>query len=149
MTAAHTAPASKDQVAFNHVGHCVADLGISRRFYQELFGFAFKTEFKVPDQPAAQLLGIEPPLGMTALYLQLGGLVLELMEFNRPGNPAYQPRPVNQPGLTHISLGVNDVEAVLTRVALYGGQVIETTNIGVAVFIRDPDGQLIELLPTR
>ncbi|MGO9875448.1 MAG: hypothetical protein ACLPVY_16800 [Acidimicrobiia bacterium] len=29
----------------------------------------------------------------------------------------------------------------------YGGEVLTETDIDVAVFIRDPDGQLIELLP--
>jgi hypothetical protein len=30
----------------------------------------------------------------------------------------------------------------------YGGQIIEESDIGFALFIRDPDGQLLELLPT-
>ena len=29
----------------------------------------------------------------------------------------------------------------------YGGAVLPQTNIGLAVMIRDPEGQLIELLP--
>ncbi|MGH9302021.1 MAG: VOC family protein, partial [Acidimicrobiales bacterium] len=119
------------------------------RFYEELLGFEFERELKVPDEPAAKLLGIEAPLGMTAWYLRLGGLVLELMQFDRPHNPVRSPRPLNQPGLTHLSVGVADISAVLARVADYGGQVVEDTNIGPAVFVRDPDGQLLELLATR
>jgi hypothetical protein len=36
---------------------------------------------------------------------------------------------------------------VCTRVRAYGGEVVDGSNIGAAVFIRDPDGQLVELLP--
>jgi lactoylglutathione lyase len=54
---------------------------------------------------------------------------------------------VNEPGLTHVSVSVHDIDAVCARVAEYGGEVLADTNIGVGVFIRDPDGQLLELLP--
>jgi hypothetical protein len=53
---------------------------------------------------------------------------------------------MDEPGLTHISLSV-DIDAVLPRVTEYGGEVLDDTNIGHGVFIRDPDGQLVELLP--
>ena len=36
---------------------------------------------------------------------------------------------------------------VRARVAEYGGEVLAETDVDVAVFIRDPDGQLVELLP--
>jgi catechol 2,3-dioxygenase-like lactoylglutathione lyase family enzyme len=54
---------------------------------------------------------------------------------------------MNEPGLTHVSVSVDDVDEVCARVPEYGGEVVADTNIGVAIFIRDPDGQLIELLP--
>ncbi|MHB1784603.1 MAG: VOC family protein [Acidimicrobiales bacterium] len=135
-----------DQAAFNHVGHCVIDLARSRRFYQELFGFEVERELAVPDRPADRLLRIDPPLGMTALYLRKGGLVLELMCFERPGNPPARPRVVNEPGLTHLSFSVDDIEATARRVPELGGEVLDDTDVGAAVFVRDPDGQLIELL---
>jgi lactoylglutathione lyase len=69
------------------------------------------------------------------------------MEFRRPGNPPAAERVVNQPGLTHLSFSVDDVDAVTARVEELGGQVLAATHIGTAVFLRDPDGQLIELFP--
>jgi lactoylglutathione lyase len=135
-------------VAFNHVGQCVADLERSKRFYCELMGFALDREINPPDELSAQLLGLTPPLGMTASYLVRDGLVLELLHFAAPGQTEqYQPRAMNQPGLTHISLSVEDLHGVLARVADYGGAVLADSNIGAGVFIRDPDGQLVELLP--
>ena len=54
---------------------------------------------------------------------------------------------MNEPGLTHLSISVDDVRAAAERAVEYGGEIIEESDIGVALFIRDPDGQLIELLP--
>ena len=33
------------------------------------------------------------------------------------------------------------------RAVEFGGQLIEESDVGAALFVRDPDGQLIELLP--
>jgi lactoylglutathione lyase len=132
--------------AFNHLGQCVTDLERSRRFYEELFGFELDFELQLGDDPSAKLLGLDPPLGMTAVYLRRDGLVLELLHFTESAAP-YRPRTMNEPGLTHISLSVDDIEATCARVPEYGGTVLDATNIGMAVFIRDPDGQLLELLP--
>jgi catechol 2,3-dioxygenase-like lactoylglutathione lyase family enzyme len=134
--------------AFNHVGQCVTDLDRSKRFYCELFDFTVEREINPPDEGSAQLLSLTPPVGMTACYLVRDGLVLELLHFGAPGQTqAFRARAMNEPGLTHISLSVDDIDAVCARVPEYGGEVIESTNIGAAVFIRDPDGQLVELLP--
>jgi hypothetical protein len=54
---------------------------------------------------------------------------------------------MNEPGLTHISLSVDDLDGVLAKIADYGGEVLADSNIGAGVFVRDPDGQLVELLP--
>ncbi len=132
---------------FNHIGHCVTDLGRARRFYEELLGFGFLYEISPPDDPTDKLLGLEAPVGLTAAYLKLEGFILELLAFDRPGNPPFRARVMNEPGLTHLSVCVEDTESFLTRVPEYGGTVEEATSIGAAVMIRDPDGQLIEILP--
>jgi catechol 2,3-dioxygenase-like lactoylglutathione lyase family enzyme len=132
----------------NHVGQCVTDLARSRRFYEELLGFTFQSELRVPDAPAAQLLRVEAPVGMTATYLERGGFVLELLHFARAGNAPRRERSFTEPGLTHLSFSVDDVAATCARVAELGGEVLVDTDLrGLAVMIRDPDGQLLELLP--
>lgn len=136
-----------DSTAFNHVGHCVTDMARSKRFYLELLGFSLEREMELPDAGADKLLRLDAPLGLSVAYLRRDGFVLELLQFDRPGNPSFRERVVNEPGLTHISLSVDDVEEVVRRVPDFGGEVLEDTNLGVAVFVRDPDGQLIELLP--
>ena len=136
-----------DPVVFNHLGQCVTDVARSRRFYEDLFKFRFLREIEPPDELSAKLLSLEPPLGMTVTYLQRDGLVLELLHYARAGNPPFRSRVMNEPGLTHVSLSVDDVDSVLAQVPEYGGEVVSESNIGAGVFIRDPDGQLIELLP--
>ena len=139
---------SADPVAFNHLGQCVTDLERSKRFYCELLGFTFQREIKPPDDMSAKLLGLDAPLDMTATYLGRDGLVLELLHFGAPGQTRpYERRGMNEPGLTHISLSVEDLEGVQAKIADYGGEVIAESDIGSGVFVRDPDGQLLELLP--
>jgi lactoylglutathione lyase len=134
-------------VAFNHLGQCVTDLERSKRFYVELLGFTVEREIHPPDGLSAQLLRLEPPLGMTACYLRRDGLVLELLHFGEAGTVPRRERVMNEPGLTHISVSVDDVDALLRVIAEYGGEVLADTNIGSGCFVRDPDGQLVEILP--
>jgi lactoylglutathione lyase len=133
---------------YNHTGQIVTDLERSKRFYQELLGFQPWYEITPPDEATAKLSCLDPPLGVTASYLCLDGFVLELMHYSAPGATApSRPRTMNEPGLTHLSISVDDVRATAEKAAEYGGEVIEESDIGAAIFIRDPDGQLLELLP--
>lgn len=133
---------------FNHVGQCVTNLERSKRFYVEALGFAVEREIEPPDEGSAQLMSLTPPVGLTAAYLVRDGLVLELLYYAATGQTQpFRPRTMNEPGLTHVSLSVDDIDAACARVVELGGEVIESSNIGAAVFVRDPDGQLVELLP--
>jgi lactoylglutathione lyase len=133
---------------YNHTGQVVTDLERAKRFYQEVLGFEFWYEITPPDEMTAKLNCLEPPLGITASYLTLDGFVLELMHYAATGAAApYLPRAMNEPGLTHLSISVDDVRATAEKAAEYGAEIIEASDVGVALFIRDPDGQLLELLP--
>jgi catechol 2,3-dioxygenase-like lactoylglutathione lyase family enzyme len=135
-----------DVTAFNHIGHCVTDLSRARRFYEEALGFRYLYELKPPDEASSRLLRMELPVASTATYLRLDGLILELLHFDRPGNPRRAERVMNEPGLTHLSVSVDDIPKALERVRELGGQVLDETDVGMAIMVRDPDGQLIELL---
>jgi catechol 2,3-dioxygenase-like lactoylglutathione lyase family enzyme len=135
---------------FNHVGLCVSDRDRSRRFYEEVLGFVHQYDLEVPDVPASQLLRVPAPVGMTAVYLALDGFILELLEFSREGNQPQRERDFTEPGLTHLSFSVASLEDTCALVRQHGGEVLEDTNVGGrAVMIRDPDGQLLELLPAQ
>jgi predicted enzyme related to lactoylglutathione lyase len=53
---------------------------------------------------------------------------------------------MDQVGLTHISFSVSDLDGVLEKVAEFGGVVVDATVSEGSAMIRDPDGQLLELL---
>ena len=132
----------------NHVGHCVTDLERSRRFYESVFGFTHVHDLTVPDEPASALLRVPPPVGMTACYLRLGRFTLELLAFDREGNDPRRDRSFTEPGLTHLSISVPDLRTTCELAELHGGEVLDDTEIdGRAILIRDPDGQVVELLP--
>ena len=133
---------------FNHVGLVVTDLARAKRFYAEALGFTFWYEITPPDDLTAKLNGLEPPLGTTASYFVLDGLVLELLHY-RERSATFRRRTMDESGLTHLSVAVDDIHEAADRVAQCGGSVVDETDIGVALFVRDPDGQLIELLPLK
>jgi lactoylglutathione lyase len=124
----------------------VTDRGRSRRFYEGLLGFQFWWELEPPDAGTGQLLGLDGPIGLHATYLVRDGLVLELLDYSRRHVNTGPDRVMDQVGLTHLSLSVSDLGAVLAMVEDYGGSVVEATVSEQSAMIRDPDGQLLEML---
>ncbi len=136
----------------SHLGICVSDLQRSLRFYRDLLGFRVESEIDVTGPHVDQLLGLTGTK-LHALYLERDGLRLELLSYASPPTlPPTPLRPMNQPGLTHLSLRVEDMERTLGDLRSAGIQVLETTKIGIpalhtaAIFIVDPDGTRIELV---
>lgn len=132
----------------NHVGLCVRDIEVSQRFYEAL-GFTEALDMTVPDEPLHTLLRVPPPLGLRAVYLTNGPFVLELLEYSDAEVSTPTERTMTEVGLTHLSIGVDDLAAAKEGVASNGGEVLDDSDVGMAVMVRDPDGQLLELLDVR
>ncbi|HZQ31340.1 MAG TPA: VOC family protein [Mycobacterium sp.] len=137
---------SSHRTVFNHVGLCVTDRVRSRRFYEGLLGFAFWWELEPPDDGTDKLLRLTKPVGLHATYLLRDGLVLELLDYTHRDVHAGPARVMDQTGLTHLSFSVSDLSGVLRMVGEFGGSVVGETVSEQSAMIRDPDGQLIELL---
>jgi lactoylglutathione lyase len=135
------------RTVFNHIGLCISDRERSRRFYEGLLGFEFWWELELPDEGTAALLQLTKPIGLRATYLVRDGLVLELIDYSKREAQTGRTRVMDEVGLTHISLSVSDLAGVLEMVEDFGGSVVEETVSDQLAMIRDPDGQLIELLP--
>lgn len=140
------------RVFFNHLGQTITDIARSRRFYEGLLGFKFWWDFQAPDELASRVLMVPSPCKLTATYLWRPDMVLNLMHFGEPAaREAYRARKLNEPGLSHLALSCENVPALLAAVESYGGKVhyesrgAESTW-GQAIYIRDPDGQLIEIV---
>ncbi len=141
-----------NRVFFNHLGQTITDIARSRRFYEGLLGFKFWWDFEAPDELASKVLMIPSPCKLTATYLWRPDLVLNLMHFGVPeAREAYRARKLNEPGLSHLALSVEDAPALLAQVESFGGKVHSESRgaesaWGQAIYIRDPDGQLIEIV---
>ncbi len=135
-----------------HIGLCVADVERSIRFYRDLLGLTLRAELRVQGEPTDTLLRLRE-VDLRAVYLERDGTRIELLSYASPGVVGdATPRPMNQRGLTHLSLRVDDLAATLETLRAAGVQVLDETRIAIpafeagAVFVCDPDGTLIELI---
>ncbi len=133
-------------VMFSHVGQSVRDLDATRAFYVEVLGFEEVLDLDVSGSKSATLLRLPDPVGLHAVYLKRDGFVLELLAFTEPKPLEHRDRPLPEPGLTHASFGVDDLDKTCAAVLAHGGTVFEESRVETAVFVADPDGQVVELL---
>jgi catechol 2,3-dioxygenase-like lactoylglutathione lyase family enzyme len=136
----------------SHLGICVSDLQRSLRFYRDLLGFRVESKIDVAGPHVDQLLDLTGTK-LRAIYLERDGLRLELLSYASPPTVGPStPRPMNQLGLTHLSLRVEDMERTIAELRNAGAPILEATKIGIpalhtaAIFITDPDGTRIELV---
>jgi len=138
-------------VRLTHVGIAVSDLERALRFYRDVLGFRFEHELHVEGEPSDTLLRLRG-VNLDAVYLVRDGVRIELLRFANPPAPPHHARRMNEPGLTHLSFRVQDLDATLAALRAAGERVLEETIIRIpqvraaACFVVDPDGQLIELV---
>ncbi len=137
----------------SHLGICVSDLAASLRFWCDGLGFAEVASHEVGPEfgPLMELEGV----ALSSRMVHRDGLTIELLAFASPApvGPAVR-RPMNQLGLTHLSLRVDDIDAVAAAVEAAGGTVVRATRTALDlggtpldfVFCTDPDGVRIELM---
>ena len=135
-----------------HIGICVSDWERSLRFYRDVLGFRYLSELQVAGEPSNTLLQLAN-VDLRAIYLERDGTRIELLHYAAPGHRGdASPRPMNQLGLTHLSLRVENLAATLADLKKAGVQILQRTHIDIpafeaaAIFITDPDGTLIELV---
>jgi catechol 2,3-dioxygenase-like lactoylglutathione lyase family enzyme len=136
----------------SHIGICVSELDRSVAFYRDALGFTEISRLRLDGPELARLLQLESG-ALHAVYLQRDGTRIELLYYPQDGHQgARGPAPMNRLGLTHLSLRVADLDAVVAAVASLGGACLDATRIendawrSKAVFVTDPDGLRIELL---
>ncbi|HEV8297778.1 MAG TPA: VOC family protein [Acidimicrobiales bacterium] len=133
----------------SHVGLCVTDLERSLRFYVDGLGFEVFARFDLT-RPIAE---VDLPVDLTSLFIQLGGLRVELLHYRSPGVFGQPSMRRNQLGITHFSLIVDDVDAAAAELEQFGGTIVDGTRSGQddpdgvqIVFVADPDGARVELM---
>ena len=133
-------------VRFRHVAQMVPDLGSARHFYEGLLGFICTRAYVSESPLTARQLGAREPMRLEIAVLRKDELELELMCLTGQGlevRPAWE---ANRPGLNFLHLRVPDPAALVAAAAQYGGTVLDETNVGRACFVRDPSGQVVNLV---
>ncbi|MGA8371410.1 MAG: VOC family protein [Acidimicrobiales bacterium] len=141
--------------AFTHFGICVADLDRSLAFYCRGLGFEQADLVGQVEQYIDPLVELDDVV-LEFRFLTRDGMSLELLHFVSPGTVGTpERRPMNQLGLTHLGLRVDDVDAAAQRIVAMGGRVYPHTRVGYqvgdqppidSVYCTDPDGVRLELI---
>jgi catechol 2,3-dioxygenase-like lactoylglutathione lyase family enzyme len=126
-----------------HIGIGVSDIKHAENFYVGVFGCVRDRELRMTSDQLG-LLQLQPASDIHAVYLLLGNVTLELMAFDPPNAKTAGARVFNQTGLVHLSIAVENIAATCALAAAHGGTVLSQSER--AAILRDPDGQLIELL---
>ncbi|MUW15674.1 VOC family protein [Halorubrum sp. CBA1125] len=131
----------------HHVGVTVTDLDRAVDFYTETFGFDVVDEFTVGDEAFAEAVAVDGASASFA-HLDAGGAIVELVAYDPTDDPISDPD-LNRPGAAHVGHSVDDVEAFYADLAddVETLSPPRTTESGTTIlFLRDPEGNLIEVL---
>ncbi len=131
----------------HHVGITVDDLETTLPFYRDVLGLEVVARFSVGGDAFETGVGLEDA-SATFAHLEADGVRIELVEYDPRGEPM-RADGLNQPGAVHVGLEVDDLEAVYHDLPEGVPTISEpqTTESGTSIcFLRDPEGNLIELL---
>ncbi len=113
----------------HHVSVLVRDAAQSQAFYQDVLGL--------------ELLP-RPDLGFPGVWLALGAQQLHLLQLDNP-DPVGG-RPVHVGRDRHMALHVTSLEPFIARLQARGVAYTRSRSGRAAIFLRDPDGNGIELV---
>ena len=146
-------------LAMRHTGIVVPDLDAALAFYGDLLGFVETTRIDERGDYLDNMLAIEDARVTTVKLRAPGGGGLELLKFHaseQNGAVATKSATTSCPGITHIALTVQDLDALYAELTGAGitfnapPQRSPDGNVKVT-YCRDPEGnfvELVEVLPT-
>ncbi len=140
-------------IAADHTGITVSDLDRSLAFWRDVLGFELSHRAHHAGDLASEVTGV-PGAEISIAVLKGYGHKIELLEYLAPSaRKEVDLRPCDV-GSVHVALLVDDLNAVLERIAASGWQVAgkpQTLKSGPnagkhVVYVRDPDGTTIEFM---
>ncbi|WP_396613405.1 VOC family protein (plasmid) [Haloferax sp. S1W] len=134
-------------VIAHHVGITVRDLDRTVEFYRDVLGLSVIDTFSVSGEAFSTAVDVPNATGRFA-HLDGGDVRVELVEYD-PEGEATPEAELNRPGATHLGLSVDDVDATVEQFPSHVETASDpqTTESGTRiVFVRDPEGNLVELL---
>jgi catechol 2,3-dioxygenase-like lactoylglutathione lyase family enzyme len=135
----------------NHVGISVSDIERTIAFYRDMFGMEQSCEvFPFGGSDFSAVMRLKGARGRMCM-ISGGDVSLELFEF---ANPVPRSKsadyPVADHGYSHFAFAVEDIESVYARLIAAGVTIhcpVTTFAGGMkAIYARDPDGNVFELL---
>jgi catechol 2,3-dioxygenase-like lactoylglutathione lyase family enzyme len=142
-------------VAADHTGITVSNLERSLGFWRDVLGFEFSHTAHQTGQLAQEITGVPNAEIKLAVLKAPGGHKIELLEYLAPADRKQQAGARScDVGSVHVALLVDDLDAVLERIAASGWkaagkpQTLKTgPNAGKrVVYVCDPDGTTIEFM---
>lgn len=141
-----------DKANFVHVGITVSDLERSVEFYEKVFGFTCRNRTRFDEKflgAAPTLYRLENTVANVAFMVSPNGITLEMFQFI-PDLPKKENIPWNLPAYTHIALEVPDLITFAKHLkdcnVEFCMDVMPRFDGGHWVFVRDPDGNMIEVM---
>jgi len=134
-----------------HIGISVSNLDASVKFYEEVFGFKCRNRTTFDEKFFGQAPGCYNLTGTTAnvaFIVSPNGITLEMFQFNPlvPDNGQFA---WARPGYTHFCITLENLPEFAKHMreknVSFCMDVLDRFDGGHWVFVRDPDGNLIEV----
>jgi catechol 2,3-dioxygenase-like lactoylglutathione lyase family enzyme len=139
--------------SFSHVAITVSDFHRTVQFYWEVFGAPVVGVSDTPHARVRGFFGVDAPEPTCKIgWIRVpGGAIIEIFEFQ----PQQPPAEVvwNQLGITHLSFNVHDTAVWHDYLVGKGVEIVavpeQSPHGHTFFFVKDPDGNLIELIDTK
>lgn len=133
----------------HHYGLTVSDMDAARWFYEEQLGFSVLHSARLSGDGFSNLVAV-PDAEADVVFLDAGGLVLELFQFHPAGERLQEsPQSNDQIGAHHLAFVVDDVDVWYDRLSDDVDFLTEPVAGGTgtrAAYLFDPDGNVVELV---
>ena len=139
--------------SLSHAGITVTDFAAAVKWYHDKFGFWLISEQELAPEVLKELhelYQVEDAAVRQGFLRVPGGGVIEIFEFT-PSLPGEKIK-WNKPGVTHLTLDVKNVHRWYEKLksqGVYFFSAPQNTDGNEWVFMRDPDGNLIELIDLK
>jgi catechol 2,3-dioxygenase-like lactoylglutathione lyase family enzyme len=118
------------EVRAHHMSFPVSDLERSRRFYEGVLGLR-----QIP----------RPDFGIPGIWYQAGACEVHLIQVPADFDAGTPPRGLNPAG-RHSAFAVGNYDATVAHLKEHGLEVLETSRQQGQMWVKDPDGHVIELI---
>jgi catechol 2,3-dioxygenase-like lactoylglutathione lyase family enzyme len=141
-------------IAADHTGITVSNLERSLTFWRDVLGFEFSHSAHQTGERPEQITGVKGAELKLAVLKTPSGHKIELLQYFAPPDQKHVDLRPCDVGHVHVALIVDDLDAVLEKVAESGWKaagepqgLTQGPNAGKrVVYVRDPDGTTIEFM---